>query len=410
MGWFTNVRAVFGNRNYRIYTAGNIISLIGTWMQRVAVQWLAWELTHSGIWLGLIAAADLLPTLVVSPLAGTLADRVDRVRVIRVTQIVAMVQAWVLAALTFSGVITITLLLILTLALGTANAINQPARLALIPSLIDRRNLSIAIGVNSLAFNAARFIGPAAAGSVIHFSGVTLAFVLNALTYVSFLLALSRLSLQPEELPPPRPMLGLALEGYAYALRHRGIGAMLIVFAVSSFGVRGFVELFPGFADRVFGHGAEGFAWLTATLGAGAVAGGLYMVSRRKAGGLTRVFIFNSLLVPASVLGFTLTDHYGLALLPVFIAGFSMIATGIAAQTLVQNATHPAMRGRVMGLYGMLFRAGPAFNAMAMGWLSSFWGLQLPVALGAGLCLLFWVWARSRQGFIEEALEREVPS
>ncbi len=408
---FKNAMRVLRIRNYKVYTAGNSVSLVGTWMQRASVLWLAWSLAHSTIWLGVVSVADLLPTLLLSPVAGLMADRVDRLRLIRLTQLAAMAQAVLLAVLTYTGLIGIELLFLLTLALGAANAVNQPARLALIPNLVDRASLPSAVAINSLVFNSARFVGPAVAGIIIDRGSIGLAFALNAVTYLPFIAALARIRLLPDA-PAARPpargaLVGDTLAGYAYALRHPGIGRMLLLFAVTSFSLRGFIEMFPGFADVVFGRGPEGYTWLTATLGLGAVVGGLWMVRRPGIHGLTALIIGHTFLVALSVLGFTATASYWVAIVCVFLCGFSLVTTGISAQTLIQSAVDPAMRGRVLGFYGMLFRGGPAFNALVLGWLASLIGLRLSVAAGALVCLAYWGWARLRQDVMEEALEAE---
>ena len=167
MGGFGNIGRAFASRNYRIYVTGNSISLTGTWLQRLAIGWLAWQLTHSGTWLGLVSFADLFPTVVLSPWAGALADRAERVRVIWVSQCIATTQAITLALLTYFDAIGIVGLFTLAAMMGIANAINQPARLALIPELVDRANLPSAVAINSIVFNGARFIGPMIAGIVI---------------------------------------------------------------------------------------------------------------------------------------------------------------------------------------------------------------------------------------------------
>ncbi len=406
---FENALRVLRSRNYFVYTAGNSVSLIGTWMQRAAVLWLAWELTHTPAWLGIVSVADLLPTVVLSPLAGWLADRVDRVRLIWLTQLLAMAQAVLLAGLTLSGWVTIELLFVLTLALGAVGAVNQPARLALIPNLVDRASLASAVAINSLVFNSARFVGPAVAGIIIDRGSTGLAFALNAVTYLPFIAALMALRVSPDAAGggPRRRFLGDMLAGYAYALRHPGIGRMILLFAVTSFSVRGFLELFPGFADLVFGRGPVGYTWLTATLGLGAMAGGLWMVRRPGVRGLTSLILGHTCLIALTVFGFTLTTNYWVAIGCVFLCGFSLVTTGISAQTLIQSAVDPAMRGRVLGLYGMLFRGGPAFNALVLGWLASPLGLRVAVALGAGVSLAYWGWARLRQPAMERALEAE---
>jgi MFS family permease len=407
---FENVAHALRIRNYRIYTIGNLISLSGTWVQRVAVGWLAWQLTHSGTWLGLCAAADLIPVVVISPFAGALADRVNRIRLIWATQIAAMIQAVLLAFLTFAGIIDVEVLFLLTLCLGVANATNQPARLALIPSLVDRATLGSAVAINSLVFNGARFLGPATAGFVIAQGSVALAFALNALTYVAFIIALARITVAPEEMPVhggDGRIFRDSLEGYAYALRHPGIGGIVVLFCVTSVTLRGFIELFPGFADSVFHRGPYGLAWLTATIGLGAIFGGAWMLRRNGTNGLTRLIVNHTLSMSLAVLAFTATARYELALVCVFVTGFSMVVTGISAQTLIQIAVDPAMRGRVMGLYGMIFRAGPAVNAVVMGALSTSLGLRVPVAAGAGLSLAAWAWAHWHRVQLARALEIE---
>ncbi|HEY5209877.1 MAG TPA: MFS transporter [Stellaceae bacterium] len=406
MGGFENALRAMGARNYRLYTIGNAISLVGNWLQRVAVGWLAWELTHSTTWLGVVALATTAPGFLLSPLAGSLADRGDRVRMILWSQIIAMAVAIVLAVMTYAGETTIISLFLLSLTMGAANAVNQPARLALVSNLVPPALLGAAVALNSLVFNTARFIGPAVAGLVIANGSVALAFALNALSYVAFVVALVRLRDIPA-LPrrPRRHLIGYTLEGYSYAVRHPGIGQIMMLFALTAFSVRGFVDLFPGFADAVFQRGPQGLAWLTAVTGIGAMAGGIWMVRRDGIRGMTNLIVTHTLMVSLGVLAFTASHNYWVALVALFFTGFAMITTGIAAQTLVQTVVDPEKRGRVMGLYGVVFRAGPSLNAVIMGWISSFIGLQVTVAIGAGLCLIYWGWARLRRDAMEEALE-----
>jgi len=409
-GGFGNIVRALSIRNYRIYATGNGISLIGTWLQRVAVGWLAWQLTHSGTWLGLVAFADLAPVVFLSPMAGAVADRRDRIWVIRMTQAFGMAQATLLFALVVTGSIGIWLLFALTLLLGSANAFAQPARLALIPSLVDRESLPSAVAINSIVFNNARFIGPAIAGVVIAEGSVSLAFALNALSYVAFQISLARLSGIPRDGAATRSgsrMLSETLEGYLYAMRHPGIGPMMALFAASALACRGFIEMLPGFADGVFHRGPQGLAWLVATAGLGAMAGGAWMAMRRGIEGLTRLVVAHTLLISAALLAFTASDEFWLAIPCLFVAGFGLVVTGVAAQTLVQSAVAPAMRGRIMGLYGMVFRGGPALNALIIGLFSAHFGLRLPLAAGAAMSVLFWAWAQWRRPAIAAALEGE---
>ena len=407
-GGLGNVVLAFNHRNYRIYASGNAVSLVGIWMQRIAVGWLAWTLTRSGTWLGVMSMAEFLPVVFLSPLAGALADRRDRVGIIRVTQIAGSIEATLLAVLVYTGTITIELLLGLTLLLGVFNAMAQPSRLALIPTLVDRAALPSALAINAIIFNSARFLGPAVAGIVIARVNVGAAFTVNAATYVAFLIAMTNLRGLPA-LPvgATQSVLKASTEAYVYASRHPGIAPMLLLFTVTTVGTRGFVELFPGFADSVFGRGPEGLSMLTSTVGLGAIFGALWMLLRPAIAGLTRLVLGNTLVISLAILAFTATDRFVLALPCVFLAGTAMTITGIGAQTLLQAAVDIRMRGRIMALYGMIFRAGPAVGAVLMGSLSERFGLRLPLALGALVSCGFWAWTRLKRTRMAETLEAD---
>ncbi len=403
---FDNIARAFANRNYRVYISGNSISLTGLWLQRVAVGWLAWTLTHSGTWLGLVSLADFMPALVLSPFAGVLADRRDRVWIIRITQLCGCAQASLLAVLVFTDLITIHILFMLVLLLGIASSIAQPARLALIPNLVDRASLASALAINSIVFNLARFIGPAIAGILIAGVGIGTAFAANALSYIAFQIALMNLrDLPPLPTGPRQNAIRASIEAYAYASRHPGIGPMLLLFAVTTIGTRGFVELFPGFADSVFARGPQGLSMLTSTVGLGAICGGAWMVFRPAVAGLARFVLAATLMMSLAILAFTATDQFYVALPCVFVAGAAMTITGTGAQTLIQAAVDSRMRGRVMALYGMIFRAGPAVGAVLVGTASEHFGLRLPLAIGAGVSVVFWLLTRLRHEVIATSLE-----
>ena len=403
-----SVFRAFAHRNYRIYAGGNAVSLNGIWMQRVAVGWLAWTLTHSGTWLGIVSMAEFFPVVLLSPLAGALADRRDRVGIIRITQIAGSIQASLLVVLVYTDAITIELLFALTLLLGVFNAVAQPSRLALIPTLVDRASLPSALAIYAIIFNAARFFGPAAAGIVIAKVSVGAAFAVNAATYVVFLVAMTNLRGIPAlPVAATQSVLKASAEAYGYASRHPGIAPMLLLFTVTTIGTRGFVELFPGFADRVFGRGPEGLATLTSTVGLGAIFGAGWMLLRPAIAGLTGLVLANTLMISLAILAFTASNQFYLALPCVFLAGAAMTITGVGAQTLIQAAVDIRMRGRIMALYGMIFRAGPAVGAVLMGSLSERFGLRLPLAVGALVSCGFWAWTRIRQKRIAETLETD---
>jgi predicted MFS family arabinose efflux permease len=397
-------------RDFGIYAAGNAISLIGTWMQRLATGWLTWELTGSGWWLGVIAFADLFPTLVIGPIAGAAADRFDRLRMTKVTQSMNLLQALALFALTASGHITIWLLCALTALGGIIAAFNQPARLALVPSLVPRPDIVTAVAIVSIIFNLARFIGPAVAGVMIVRVGVAAAFAANAVTYAAFLFALTLL--RASYPAPGRQRAGFLREvadGMRYAGTHQGIAAILLLTIVTSLFSRPIVELLPGFASEVFKSGAEGLAMLTSSIGIGAVVGGLWLGGRTQTLGLTRVALATSLAMAAAIAIFTATDRLWIGLPLLAVVGFCMSASGIASQTLVQITVPSTMRGRVLSLYGLIARGGPALGALAMGAASESLGFRIPVAVGGVIAAAAAIWLLALEARIAARLEQREP-
>ncbi|HVH78344.1 MAG TPA: MFS transporter, partial [Stellaceae bacterium] len=320
-------------------------------------------------------------------------------------------QAILLAILVSTGVINVYLLFALVTLLGINQGIAQPARLALIPTLVDREALPSALAINSIVFNGARFIGPAIAGVIIAHIGIGTSFAVNAMTYIAFQVSLANLRDIPKmPAPPAQNALRASLDAYNYASRHPGIAPMLLLFAVTTIGTRGFIELFPGFADSVFDRGPQGLAMLTSTVGLGAIFGGIWMLIRSQITGLTTIVLANTLVMSLAIIAFTATDVFAMALPCVFVAGAAMVITGIGAQTLIQASTDRRMAGRMMALYGMIFRAGPALGAVVMGTASVHLGLRLPLAVGAGVSIVCWALTLNRRKAIVASLEDVEPA
>ncbi|MCP4330659.1 MAG: MFS transporter [Alphaproteobacteria bacterium] len=397
---FRRVARVFENRNYRIYTTGFGISLVGTWMQRISVGWLTWELTESGTWLGLMAFASLFPATLIGPLAGVVADRWDRLRVIRLSQSLAMVQSFALFGLTLAGVMTPWLLLALTLFYGLVAGFNQPSRLALVPSLVRPEDVGTAVAINSVIFNCARFVGPAIAGVVILASGVPAAFAANALSFVAFLIALSRLNLDPVAPPSAerRSFVGDLHDGIKYIATHDGIAVLLCLLAATSLCARPVAELLPGFAAGVFGGDAGTLALLTSAMGIGAVLGGLWM-AQREGGDTTPIVLFSAIAISLSLFTFVAYDSLWLAVPAMTMVGTALVLNGIGTQTRLQLSTSARMRGRVLSVYNLIFRGSPALGALILGALSEVIGLRTAMLLGAALTGAVGLWAmwRTRQ-------------
>ena len=397
---------VFRNRAYRIYTEGNFVSLIGTWVQRVATGWLAWDLTHSGAWLGAIAAAELLPSIVLGPFGGAAADRMDRFRLIVWAQSLMAVQAFVLGWVTLSGWADIWILFGLTLAHGCLQSFNQASRLSLVRSLVQREDLPAAIAVNSVLWNGARLVGPVCAGVLIVAVDTGWSFIANGLSFLAFVwvMYLLRSEIPRGGATQGGPILKQIAEGVGYVVRHQGLGPLMLLLFIGAVFSRPFAELLPGFADAVFARGPEGLALLTSATGIGAVIGGIWLSQAARFGRLTGLALHSNTVMALALLALAATDSFWVGLAATAAAGLFMTVNGVANQSIIQYACAPEMLGRVLSIYGLSFRAGPALGALMMGTASEWFGLQIPVAIGAVVCIVAWLWLVRRQGRIAAAM------
>jgi MFS family permease len=403
--------AALRHRNYLIFTLGAAPSLVGGWTQRIALAWLTWELTHSGTWLGLLAFTDLFPTVVITPFAGALADRMDRIKMAMISQVLQLGQAVALSVLTFSGVITIGWILALSLVLGVFTAFNVAARLAMIPNLVEREHLTAAIAFNAAVFNAARFVGPAIGGLLIVTWGVGAAFLFNALTFVGFIVALANIENVTAD-GGMRRQAGLfrdVWEGMVYSVRHPGIGPAFITVIATGFALKPFADLLPGFAGPVFGGGAGALAKMTSSIGLGALVSALWLAQRARVAGLTHITIASLGIGGVAILVFTMTTWYWLALVCCFVGGATMTIGGTGTQSLLQNAVEGSMRGRVLSLYGVIFRGVPALGALVIGWISAYIGLPAAVAAGGVVCLIAYAWCMRGRREVARILETDKP-
>ena len=406
----TRIVQALGQPNYGVYMAGMSVSMIGLWMQRLGVGWLSWELTESAAWLGAVAFADLFPAVLVAPIGGSAADRWDRLRLTKISQVLSLLQAVALFGLTVSGLITIEILFALTLFLGIVTAFHQPVRMALVPSLVRREYLPTAVALSSISFNLARFIGPAFAGVVILAFGTGATFGLNALSFAVFLWALGRVRIENTVTPRQQDRPGLVREfgdGVRYVASHAGVAPILMILIVVCLGIRPFQELLPGFADHVFGGGADILAVLTCATGVGAVVGGLWLAQRGGPSGLTKLILIATVIQALSMFVFVATDSLWVAVPAVTVAGLGMTMTGIGVQTLMQLTVDASVRGRVLSIFGLTFRGMPALGALIMGAASESVGLRWPLATGAFLVLLSLIWAWRQLSGISSSLEAQ---
>lgn len=415
---------VLGNRNFAIWMAANGVSLIGMWAQRIGVGWLAWELTHSAFWVGIMAAAELIPGMIITPLAGIIGDRYNRMTVVRITQGVSAAVSAALAAMVLTGTTTFFLLLMLSVLQGIAMAFKQPARMALTKYLVEEKDLGTAIGLNAVLFNLARFIGPMIAGILILADGIESVFVFALAGSLILVVALQFVQLRParivrseaaggpatpesptseDHIPPMRGA------GYAYAFSHPGIGPLLLLMFSGGFLLRGFAELFPGYSAAALDSGAEGLAALSASIGVGAMVAGFWLAQRDGVAGLTRqVFISQAL---ASVLIAILagTGSLFVASALVGLVGFMLTVTGIAAQTLIQTRVPEDRLARVLATFGLIMRASPAVGAIIMGAAADLVGFAIPLIVGGGLSLAVVAMLWRREATVRLAMEHGEP-
>lgn len=406
-GGLDNIRQAFSNRNYALFVIGNLMSTSGNWVQRVAMGWLTWEITHSGAWLGIIAFTDLFPTFILGLFAGALADRIDALKLLRFTQMFAIAQAVGLAAVTFNGSINVKWLLFFALFRGVVIAFNRPPRMTLVYNIVGREALSSAIAINSMVFNSTRFVGPALGGAIVAWFGPGWAFAFNGLSYFAFMVVLFMIHTTPTKRESTRET-GLGAEtweGVRYAFNHVGIALGLIILLLTSLFVRPFTELLPGITSAVFERGVNGYSTLLALHGIGAMAAGFWLAQRGGVRGFANIIMWSLLAVSVSLIIFAIAGNFWVALPIMAITGGAIVVQGVATQTLLQTTVAPEFRGRVMASYGIVARGGPALGALVMGGISEFLGLSAPVAGGAVLCLFLWAWMVFRKRYIKEALE-----
>ncbi|NQU69725.1 MAG: MFS transporter, partial [Rhodospirillales bacterium] len=242
------------HRDYRVFSITHFISAVGFWLQRVGIGWLTWDLTHSGAWLGIIAFAEAVPTFLLTPVAGSVADRVDRLKMFRLLNMANTVAAAALATLTISGLINIYWLVSIAVVIGILSAMQLPARMTMAPGLVPRDDVAAAIGVNAILFQLSAFIGPATAGLVIVSLGVGYLFVANVLSYVVFIVGLHMISLPygGRRSGPGSSVMSDTIEGIRYVSRHAGIAPMLLLVFGAALFVRPYMDMLPGFADAIF--------------------------------------------------------------------------------------------------------------------------------------------------------------
>jgi len=362
----------FSSQNYRLYFIGQSVSLIGTWMQKTAVSWVIYSLTHSTLMLGVTLFASLSPSFIFSTIGGVVSDRYNRFKVLLTTQVASLIQAVLLAVLILLKHYAVWEILSLSVLLGIINAFDVPARQSLVYEMVDNKeDLPNALALNSSMVNLSRIIGPAIAGIVLESIGDGACFLLNALSFVAVIVSLLLMKL-PKYIHTihKKNVFGELKEGWAYIKRTPSIAFVLIMLGLVSLFVLPFSTLIPYYARDVFKGTARTFGVIDSFIGLGAFSGAIFLASLKAGTDLRRVLFINTLVFGAGLILFSHEHVYPLALFFVTIAGFGMMSQITVANTLIQTTVVPEMRGRVISFYAMAFFGMQPVGGLLVGYIS----------------------------------------
>ncbi|MEG3973609.1 MFS transporter [Microcoleus sp. herbarium8] len=378
------------SRNYRLFFAGQGISLIGNWMTQVATIWLVYNLSDSPWMLGLVGFTSQIPTLILLPFAGVFIDRWNRHRVIIATQVLAMVQSLALAFLALTGVVNIWQILVLSFFQGAINAFDAPARQAFVPEIVDKKeDLANAIALNASMFNGARLIGPAIAGLLIATIGSSYCFLIDGLSYIAVIAGLLAMKIKPRQIAATntKPLQRLK-EGFVYAFGFPPIRAILILLSLVSFAGMSHTILVPIFATKILHGDAETLGFLMAASGVGAFSGAIYLIGRKSVVGIGKLIAISPAVMGFGLIGFGLSRVLWLSLIMMLFVGWGFIIQFAAGNTFLQTIVEDDKRGRVMSIYTMAFFGVTPFGNLVAGGLANYIGSPNTVILGGIICIL----------------------
>jgi MFS family permease len=381
--------SALSSRNYRTYLYGNAFSVLGVWIQRLALGWQAWQLSESALIVGLIAAAQFLPLIFLTPFFGVLVDRISTRGAAVVMHIVFAIIAAMLGALTLTGHMTTEWLLTLAFMHGLANSAYSPVRLALIPDLVDKKQFPSAVAFSSMVFNISRFIGPGLAGFVVAWYGLSAAYAINAVTYLPVIVVLFMLRIEEREPHPStkRPYFEQLAEGLRYTRDHAPIRQIILLAGVSTFFGRGILELMPAFAAIMFDGDSTELATLMAAAGIGAIGASLALQSRRFQSNLHELVVAGAIGVAISIVLFAMSRNLVMGSLVVASLGFFVSLAAVGSQTEVQIHVENRLRGRVMSLWTLTLIGGPAVGSVVAGALAGKIGSTYTALAFAAACI-----------------------
>lgn len=384
--WPTALRA-FRYRDFRLFWGGLLISVIGTWMQNAAQAWLVYELTGSSLSLGLVGACGTLPLLFLTLPSGVIADRFRKRNIVLFTQTMAMIQAFILAALIYAHLVQVWHVMVLAALLGAVNALDMPTRQAMVVELAGKEDLLNAISLNSSAFNAGRIIGPAIGGVLIAEVGTATCFLINGISFAAIIVALAFVRPRPPAQGGKAKMVSQIADGIAWAKGQPIVRSLLLLTAVASIFGMSYATLLPVFAKDVFHTGPKGYGFLMSSYAAGALtaAVGLSAVGHRWR--LGQPLTFGMLVFPAGLLIVAVSPSYVIAVAALFLTGVGMMSFNAVSNTILQKTPPDELRGRVMSIRALLFAGMMPLGSLQVGAVGEWLGPRAAVAIGGAVCL-----------------------
>ncbi|MBN1391244.1 MAG: MFS transporter [Sedimentisphaerales bacterium] len=378
------------NRNYRLFFTGQGLSLIGTWMQSVAMSWLAYRLTNSPFYLGVVGFSLQIPIFIAAPFGGVIADKFDRKKILIVTQFFSMLQALIATALAMTGIIRPWHIIILSALLGTINGFDMPTRQAFVRNLVDNPDdLPNAIALNSLIFNGARLIGPTIAGLLIAFAGEGTCFLVNAVSFIPVLLAFAVMKIRPLEIPRHNGTLLTGLkDGFSYAFSFVPIKVILLLLVFLGLVAMPYTVVLPVFAKDVLAGDSKTYGFLMAAAGIGAITGALFLASQKNVTRFGKIILASMCIFAVAVIVFSMSRVLWFSLIMMTLIGFGLMSLIVSLNTLLQTIVDDTKRGRVMSLYLMSALGMAPFGSILAGAAAHSIGAPLTVRLAGVLCLL----------------------
>lgn len=383
-GRFKTVFRSLKYRNYKLFFSGQSISLIGTWMQRIAMPWLVYHMTGSPLLLGVVSFTGQIPTFILSPVAGVLTDRWNRYKVLIFTQIISMVQAVLLAVLCLTGVIRIWEIIVLSTILGCVNAFDVPSRHSFVIDMVEKKeDLGNAIALNSLMFNGARLIGPSIAGIMLATTSEGVCFLLNAISYIFVIISLLMMRLNVKVIHrKDERILDELGEGFRYTFGFAPIKHLLILLSISSLMGMSYTVLMPVFAKEILHGGSHTYGFLMGAAGFGALIGALFLASRKSVLKLGRIVPSSAILFGAGLLGLSFSRIFPISLVLMIFIGLGMMMQTAASNTIIQTITDDDKRGRVMSFYSMAIMGTAPFGSLLAGGLAKVIGTPWTIFIG----------------------------